>query len=80
MAPRLYRGFGPSYLSHLSFAKARFSADFVRPSGPAPDAAALAKEPFVGITTDGHPVPGLFSLEGPGAPTKGISLSRPPCP
>jgi hypothetical protein len=57
MAPPPYRGYGPKDLSHLSFSKARFSADFVRPTGPAPDPVALAKEPFNGAVPANHNKP-----------------------
>jgi hypothetical protein len=74
MAPRLYRGYGPRDLGQLKFTRAVFDPDSVRASGPAPDAAERATHPFVGITTDGTPIQGLFSLdEGPGASTKDIT-------
>lgn len=49
-------------------------------SSPLPDglkrmlegAQASLAQPFVGITTDGKPQPGLFSLESPGSPTTPI--------
>ena len=36
------------------------------------DAEAALAQPFVGITTDGKPVPGLFALQQTGSPTAPI--------
>lgn len=62
---RRYQGFGPRPDGMFALHGARMNAADVPPEIVAllPDVVGAAAEPFVGITTDGVPVPDLFALQ-----------------